>query len=104
MTAGRIFAASIVWLAFGAAGLLSLTGAAPRAAGALGEIALVLPAIPMYFVATRFETARSNAGVLWASVHGPPFLTPPGLIVVYVLPALVTGIWMVVRRRRTLRS
>ena len=57
-------------------------------------MALVVPAIPISLLATRFETERSHEGALWASVHGPPFLTRQGVAVVYFLPASIALLWL----------
>src|SRR5687768_10694141 len=74
MTPGRVLSAALLWLALGTLGLLALTNRGPVVARVPGVMALVVPAIPIYFLATRFETARSHEGALWVSVHGPPFL------------------------------
>lgn len=97
VTPRRVLSAALLWLAVGALALLAVSGRGPVLARAPGEIALVLPAIPIYLVATGFETARSNEGALWVAVHGPPFLKPQGVAVVYFLPASIALLWMFAR-------
>jgi len=94
MTPGRVLSAALLWLALGTLGLLALTDRGPVVARVPGVMALVVPAIPIYLLATRFEPARSHEGALWASVHGPPFLKPQGVAVVYFLPASIALLWL----------
>ena|SRR5687768_18505816 len=91
LTPGRVLSAALLWLALGSLGLLALTDRGPVVARVVGGVALVVPAIPVYLLATRFETTTGSheRGALWASVHGPPFLTPRGVAVVYFLPASI---------------
>ena len=83
-----------VWLALGALSLLAVTGAAPPILSELGFIGLVIPAIPLYLIGTGFETWPANEGALWAAAHGPPFLKPIGIGVLYFVPALLVIGWV----------
>jgi hypothetical protein len=104
LTSRGVLTAAIAWLAFGALGLLALSGRGPAFARAPGEMAMVIPAIPIYLMATRFERVRSSEGVLWAAAHGPPFLKPEGVVAVYLLPAVIAIFWVLASRRRAKRS
>jgi hypothetical protein len=68
-----------------------------------GELALVVPAVPIYLVATRLETRHSSGGTVWAAVHGPPFLQADGVALVYFLPGTIAILWVLARRLRAKR-
>jgi hypothetical protein len=82
--------------AFLGAGIWFALGLVAFAAGHLGfspgDLLVVLPAVPLYLLASLGDSSQ-HSGVLWDSAHGPPFLTTMGIVVVYFLPALIAFAW-----------
>jgi hypothetical protein len=91
----RLLAFSLIWLALGLIGFAAFAGFYTPI---VFEAVIVLPAIPLYLLSTRFGTSHASSGWLWVAVHGPPFLNVPGMVVVYVVPALLILGWLAVRR------
>jgi hypothetical protein len=91
-----LLAFALTWLALGVIGLTAFT----RFSTPIAALIIVLPAIPLYLLSNLFGTADAYSGLLWVAVHGPPFLNIPGIVVVYIVPALLILGWLVVRRPR----
>lgn len=77
---------AILWLSLGLLGWAVPPG---------DSVALILipPAIPLYLLSSAFHGAGVSHGLLWTSAHGPPFLTPAGVVAVYIVPGFVFLAW-----------
>jgi peptidoglycan biosynthesis protein MviN/MurJ (putative lipid II flippase) len=93
-----LFASALVWLALGLIGLAALAGFGSTFAA----VVIMLPAIPLYLLSTRFGREHASSGLFWLAAHGPPFLNIPGVVVVYLAPAVLILAWLVVRRLQRL--
>src|SRR5262245_21154271 len=84
---------AILWLSLGLLGWVVPPG---------DSVALILipPAVPLYLLSSTFRGTGVSHGLLWTSAHGPPFLTPGGIAVVYIVPGLVFLSWAARRIRR----
>ena len=80
-----------LWIASGAWLLLGVAALAYHShwETPVSEYALILPAIPLYLISSALTSGGVTHGLLWDSAHGPPFLTVPGVVVVYVVLATV---------------
>jgi anaerobic C4-dicarboxylate transporter len=78
----------LVWIALGVAALTAIADST----SVVGEYALILPAVPFSLAATTI--ANERRGFFWDSAHGPPFLTLPGVLLVYFLPAFLGLVWL----------
>jgi len=79
---------SVLWLLLGVAALLAHVSIAT----AIGEAALVWPAVVLYSLSSGAGSGNVTHGLLWDSAHGPPFLTVPGVVILYLVP----GVWGIV--------
>jgi len=80
-----LFLLSIIWLLLGIAAL----GVHLGLESGIGMSALIYPAIPLYALSSGFGHTYPTHGMLWASAHGPPFLTLFGVVLVYVVPSFL---------------
>ena len=76
---------SIIWLLLGIAAL----GVHLGLETGVGMSALIYPAIPLYALSSGFGHTYPTHGMLWASAHGPPFLTLLGVVLVYFVPSFL---------------
>jgi hypothetical protein len=86
-----LVALAVLWLLVGMLGFITLSGS--QMAGELGYDILMIPAILL-------SNAGVQKGMLIDAAHGPPFLTVPGVYLIYMLPGLVMVVVVWFRRPR----
>ena len=85
--------ACVIWTAFGIAPLLVWLRVPLFGLEMVLLIPMMVGALP-FVVATELGGITMLRGTLWGSVHGPGFLTPIGLAVVYIIPGLGGLYWL----------
>ena len=86
---------AVLWLFLGVLGFATISGA--QMVADFGYDILMFPAMLL-------SNVDVQEGMFIDSAHGPPFLTIPGVCLVYILPGLLVSLYVWFRRPRKLQQ
>jgi hypothetical protein len=87
--------ARVVAIALGALGASAVVVRFFEVPYAIAEVVSVFPAYP-FAAFTKAFSPRSQEGLFWLSGHSPPFLSVPGVALVYFIPGWI--VWKLAGR------